>query len=233
MTIERLTAAYPALSNVAPALAADITAQSHPFAASARTPLFEPGHACEGLPFVVSGAIGVSRPLPNGQDVPLYRVGPGDLCAVSVHALLSRSPYAARLQALDDVHGVMLPAELVFALVDAEPPFRHALLHALASRVGSFVGLVEQVAAARLDERLARLLVERGPVLTVTHQALADELGTAREVVSRILEAFKTRGGVHLRRGRVEVLDAARLGPVVRSTSRHAATPAEPQPLAG
>jgi CRP/FNR family transcriptional regulator len=66
--------------------------------------------------------------------------------------------------------------------------------------------LIEEIAMTRVDERLADLLVSRGPVLKATHQALADELGTAREVVSRILEHFEHNGLVRLRRARVDVL---------------------------
>jgi CRP/FNR family transcriptional regulator len=233
---DRLVASYPSLGNVSPALAAEVAATSRPFAVMAGQVLFEPGAQCTGLPLVLHGTVRVSRPLANGQEVPLYRIGPGDLCALSLQGIIGRTPHVARAQALDDVHVVLVPAEVVMAMVDADAAFRHHVLTALGTRVTALVGIVEQVAAVRLDERLARMLIERGPVLLVTHQALADELGTAREVVSRILEGFKSRGGVRLRRGRVEVLDRTHLGPAPRQPGRQplpAHVPAEVQQIAG
>jgi CRP/FNR family transcriptional regulator len=231
----RLAAAYPTLASLPPALAAELSAASQPLVAAPRDVLFERGSPCAGLPLLLHGTVRVSRPLASGQDVPLYRVGPGDLCALSLHGLIARTPHVASAHAVDDVHGVLVPAEVVMALVDTVPVFRHDVLAALGSRVASLVAIVEQVAAVRLDERLARLLVERGPVLLATHQALADELGTAREVVSRILEGFEARGGVRLRRGRVEVLDRTRLAPAPRQQGGQlqAAPHAEPHQLAG
>lgn len=212
----RLAAAYPILANVEPELSADLVATSHAFACARREVLFETGTPCLGLPLLVEGAVRVSRTLASGQDVPLHRVGPGDLCALSVHALLAHEPHVARALAVDEVKGVFVPSDVFRALLERDAGVRRHVVGALAGRVASLVGVIEQVAATRLDERLARLLVDRGPVLSVTHQALADELGTAREVVSRILEGFETRGAVRLRRGRVEVLDRTRLAPPAR-----------------
>jgi CRP/FNR family transcriptional regulator len=227
----RLAASYPTLANVSPALATELLAAGRSFSAAPRDVLFDTGAPCAGLPLVLGGTVRVSRPLANGQEVTLYRLGPGELCALSLHALLGHAPHVARAQAENDVHGVLVPAEIVTAALDADATFRHHVLSTLASRLGTLVAVVEQVSVVRLDERLARLLTERGPVLTITHQALADELGTAREVVSRILEAFATRGAVRLRRGRVEVLDRSLLGPAPRTQARPPAEPVATSPL--
>jgi CRP/FNR family transcriptional regulator len=230
---DRLVAAYPALAHVPTALAADLVATARPFTCAPSDLLFDTGAPCDGLPLLLAGTVRVSRRLANGQDVPLYRVGRGELCALSLHALLSRTPHVARAQAVDEAAGVLVAADALHALLEAEAGFRRHVVGALASRVAGLVATVEQVSAVRLDERLARLLVERGPVLAVTHQALADELGTAREVVSRILEGFGMRGAVRLRRGRVEVLDPTRLAPGPRVPVPRTPSPASSAHMTG
>jgi len=74
-------------------------------------------------------------------------------------------------------------------------------------RLAEVMELVEEVAFRRLDERLARLLVERGPVIEATHQKLAEELGSVREIVSRLLRSFESRGWVRLERERITLLE--------------------------
>src|SRR5205085_340308 len=205
-SITGLIDAYPSLGGLPAPLAADLVASTRHVRAPAGQILFEPGMDCDALPLVTRGLVRVSRTLPGGQDVQLYRLSPGSVCALSIHALLARTPYIARAEVIEDAGITLLPAPLLHALVAGHPPLRMFLLSEAAARTAALVAVIDHV-ASRLDERLAHLLTERGPILVVTHQALADELGTAREVVSRILESFEANGAVRLRRGRVEVLD--------------------------
>lgn len=100
---------------------------------------------------------------------------------------------------------MILPGADVQAVLVEASGFREALFGAFAGRLGSLLTLLEELVSRRLDRRLAALLIERGPVLHATHQQLADELVSAREVVSRLLESFEVHGYVHLHRARVEV----------------------------
>lgn len=86
-------------------------------------------------------------------------------------------------------------------------PFRRFVFGMYGERLGEVMELVEAVAFQRLDARLAQLLIRRGPVLQATHQSIADELGSVREIVSRLLRSFEERGWVRLERERVTVLD--------------------------
>ncbi len=217
-SIAGLIEAYPSLGGLPAPLAADLLNSAHQLRLHAGEVLFEPGMDCDALPLVTRGVIRLSRTLGSGQDVPLYRVAPGGVCALSMHALLARTPHVARAEAVDETGVTLVPAPLLHALVAGHPPLRLFLLAETAARAATLVSVVDHV-AARLDERLALLLAERGPVLVVTHQALADELGTAREVVSRILEHFEANGAVRLRRGRVEVVDRVRLACLPRRTT--------------
>jgi CRP/FNR family transcriptional regulator len=96
-------------------------------------------------------------------------------------------------------------------LLEAHAPFRQMLFHLYGERIADLMQLVEAVAFHRLDERLAAFLVEHGPHIALSHQAIAQELGSVREIVSRLLKQFEERGWVRLTRGHVEVLDPVAL----------------------
>jgi CRP/FNR family transcriptional regulator len=104
----------------------------------------------------------------------------------------------------------MLPRELFDELL-AQSAFRDFVFHLFGERIAELMQLVEEVAFRKLDQRLANLLLGKGRVLHTTHQQLADELGSVREMVSRLLKGFAEQGLVQLGREQVEILDAARL----------------------
>ena len=106
---------------------------------------------------------------------------------------------------------MLLPRALFEALLDEDATFRRYVFGVFAQRFGELMVAIESVAFLRLDVRLARLLLRRGPEVRATHQQLADELGSVREIVSRLLAEFAGRGWVHCGRGRVQLLDAAAL----------------------
>ena len=202
---------YPGLTRLPPRLQTKIRSDLQPIRARRGQVLFNVADSCAALPLLVSGAIHVVKPLPTGRAMPLYKLAPGEFCVLSVSCLLGDVLYPAAARAVDDVVAAALPKVLFRTLVDEDPLFREEVFGALATRVCFLMALIEEMAMTRLDERLADLLVARGPVILTTHQALADELGTAREVVSRILEHFEENGIVRLQRARVDVLDAAHL----------------------
>ena len=196
----------PLLTRISAGMQARVRSEMRPMRAADGQQLFGVYDRCTALPLIAGGTIRVLKPLRSGRVVPLYCVGPGDLCVLSVSCLVGDVRYPAEGTAAGDVAGAMLPGTLFRALVDQEPAFRHDVFGAVATRLCMLMAVVAEVTVPRLDERLADLLVTRGPVVRATHQALADELGTAREVVSRILENFEAEGHVRLRRANVEVL---------------------------
>jgi CRP/FNR family transcriptional regulator len=138
----------------------------------------------------------------------LYRVVPGGSCIISSSCLLGHSAYNARGIAETPLTLLALPVPVFTALMLEHPPFRDFVFHLFAERIGELMQLVEEVAFARLDQRLARLLVARKEdVLAVTHQQLADELGSVREIVSRLLKGFAAQGLVSLGREQLSLLD--------------------------
>ena len=147
----------------------------------------------------------------NGRELQLYRVVPGEACILTSSCLLGQVAYRARGVADSDVVAVALPPAVFTALLAEHEPFRRYVFGLFAERMAELMALVEAVAFQRLDQRLAALLLGKGRIVRTTHQALADELGSVREIVSRLLKSFAERGLVSLSREQVEIVDARRL----------------------
>lgn len=172
--------------------------------------VFDEHQACEGFPFVVEGSVRVTKRAPSGRELPLYRVAAGETCIISSSCLLGHDDYNARGVAEAETLLMLLPAPVFNALL-GEPAFRDFVFHLFAERIADLMQLIEEVAFHRLDQRLAALLLGKGPVLHVTHQQLADELGSVREIVSRLLKGIAAQGLVRLSREHIEILDASGL----------------------
>jgi CRP/FNR family transcriptional regulator len=206
----RLFELYPALAEVAPETRAVALAQAQIFTVPAGTVLFDERQPCQGFPFVLAGAVRVLKAAANGRELPLYRVLPGETCIITSSCLLGHADYNARGVAEGATELVFLPREQFAALL-ASPPFRDFVFQLFAERIAELMQLVGEVAFRHLDQRLAALLLGKGRTLHITHQQLADELGSVREMVSRLLKGFAEQGLVALGREQVEILDAAGL----------------------
>lgn len=169
--------------------------------------LFMPGQHCEGFPLVLRGCVKVSKTSANGREIVLYRVESGEGCVMSGGCLLGKTDYTATATAEGAVDLLAVPGTLFHTLILASNPFRSFVFGMYTRRLGEIMELVEEIAFRKLDARLANLLVHRGPVVAETHQGLADELGSVREVVSRTLRTFEQRGWIKVERERVTVLD--------------------------
>jgi CRP/FNR family transcriptional regulator len=137
----------------------------------------------------------------------LYRVEPGGSCIITSSCLLGHTPYTARGITETPVRMLMLQASLFQNLIEGNAAFRDFVFHLLADRIADLMQLVEEVAFRRLDQRLAKLLLGKAEPIHATHQSLADELGSVREIISRLLKGFAAQGFVSLGRERVTLLD--------------------------
>jgi CRP/FNR family transcriptional regulator len=160
---------------------------------------------------VVAGSIKVVKAAANGREMLLYRVEPGDSCIISSSCLLGHTPYTARGETETEVTLLVVPMPLFEKLLAENREFRDFVFHLFADRIAELMQLVEEVAFHRLDQRLARLLLARGDDIQSTHQALADELGSVREIVSRLLKGFAADGLVSLGREHIALLDRSGL----------------------
>lgn len=172
--------------------------------------LFDEGSPCRGFPFVLSGEVRVARGAPQGRALELYRVQAGEVCIVSASCLFGQATLAAHGATVLPTRLVLLPPALFMRWCDHEP-FRRFVFGIFASRLADLIALAEAVAFQRLDQRLAAALLGHGGTLHTTHQQLADELGTVREMVTRLLRRFERSGWVALGRERVDLLDPAAL----------------------
>lgn len=175
--------------------------------------LFDEESPCQAFPLLVDGTIRVSSKLgSNGRELQLYRVVPGEACIVTSSCLLGQVAYNARGVAETPIVAVALPQPVFSRLLSEHQPFRDYVFGLFAERIAELMQLVEAVAFQRFsDQRLATLLLGKGRVIHVTHQALADELGSVREIVSRLLKTFAEQGLVSLGREQIEIVDPARL----------------------
>ena len=202
----RLLGLYPALAAIDPSeRQAVLASESQSAAVPAGTVLFEEGQPCRGFPMVLSGGIRVARGSPGGRSLELYRVSPGDLCVVSTSCLFGQVALSAHGVATADTELVLL-SPTGFERWSAHAAFRRFAFGVFADRLADLMALAEAVAFQQLDRRLARALLGHGAVLHITHQALADELGTVREMITRLLKRFESAGWVALARERIEIL---------------------------
>lgn len=211
-----------AATETSPTFFDTLAAAGTPVRFAAGTVLFRPGDACSGLLLVRSGAVRVQLVSETGRQITLYRVNPGVACVLSTQCLMTGGHYPAEGIAETDVEGVFIGAAHVDALLREDAAFRGWMFGTYGTRLVDLVMLVEDLLETRIDRRLAHLLVARagrGP-LAETHQSIAAELGTAREVVSRHLKDFERRGLVALGRGQIDLVDRPGLAAVAGEPAR-------------
>lgn len=207
----RLLALYPTLLDVPSDLQDQLRATGEVGARPAGRRVFEDGDPCEGHSLLLDGTVRVSRAGADGRDVLLYRVTPGESCVLTAVTVLGGTAFPATGTAETDIRLVRLPQALFLDLVTASTAFRRFVFTALTARFDDLMTLVGDALFRRVDQRLAVRLLRQPSPITATHRALADDVGTSREVVSRILETFAHEGLVKLGRRRIDVVDRVAL----------------------
>jgi CRP/FNR family transcriptional regulator len=215
----RLAQTFPSLA-AAPAATLERIARVGTYRkVPAGTVMFSERSPCAGYPLILSGSVRVLQRYPNGRELQLYRVKPGESCLLSGSCLLGQADYDASGIAETELELLILPANEFNALIASDETFRRHVFSMYGERLAALMQVVEAIAYQKLDQRLAALLVNRdaesGEIHT-THQALADELGSVREIVSRLLRSFEDRGWVDLGRERIRVVDRHALAAAAR-----------------
>ena len=198
---------YPVLSSLLPEELAELCRPAFLFSLPAGAEIFTERQACQGFPLLLSGSVKVVKNAPSGREMLLYRVESGGSCIITSGCLLGHTDYSARGIAETPLLMRVLPAPFFEKLVAGNSAFRQFVFHLFAERIAELMQLVEEVAFHRLDQRLAKLLLAKTEPIRSTHQALAEELGSVREMVSRLLKGFAAQGLVALGREQVELLD--------------------------
>lgn len=204
----KMLALYPALRGFPDGLLDMLLQSNATVRVEAGTRLFAECQPCNGFPLVIDGSVKVVKYASSGRELLLYRVVPGSSCIISTSCLLGSSDYSACGIAEADTTLMVLPTPEFNRQLIANPPFRDFVFRLFAERITDLMQLVEEVAFARLDQRLAKLIVARNSdVLQITHQELADELGSVREIVSRLLKGFAVQGLITLGREQLTIVD--------------------------
>lgn len=173
------------------------------------TTLFHAGQSCSGFVVVRRGTIKVTLTAENGREIILYRVRPGEVCLQTFGCLVNNTSYSAQGEAETDLEIEVIPPGEFQRLVVQEAGFRQQLFAAVAARFADLERLVEDVALSSIEARLARALLrlmDGAGQVTATQEALASEIGSVREVVSRQLNALARDGVLELTRGHIAIL---------------------------
>jgi CRP/FNR family transcriptional regulator, anaerobic regulatory protein len=173
------------------------------------------GGDCEYLPFVLRGTLRVYKVSESGKELTLYRIDRGESCILSATCILNTSTFPATVEAEGQTEVVLIPSPLFARWVDSYPEWRRFVFSIYEKRLEMLLTVVEEVAFRHVDARVSAWLAGaaggHSVAVSATHQKIASEVGTSREVVSRILRDFEVEGLLVTERGRVRILDPAGL----------------------
>lgn len=207
---QRIAQALPLLQRAEPQLVDDFKRTAFYIRLPTGRDVFVEGDQVDSIALLISGVVRVYKISETGREITLYRFGLGESCILTANAILSHKSFPAIATVEKEAEAVMVPAEALRNWVRRYDLWREFIFDLLSQRLATVMAVVEEVAFRRMDARIADLLVQRGQfqkVIAITHQEIAAELGSSREVVSRILEDFADLGLIRTSRGKIEILD--------------------------
>jgi CRP/FNR family transcriptional regulator len=170
--------------------------------------IYSEGDACAAIAFVLHGEIRVYKTGQNGREITLYEIGAGETCILNASCVLSGTSYPAYAVTASESSVLLVPTPVFRRMVAQHEEMRDFVYELLSQRLSLVMELVEEVAFGRMDDRLRDYLVEKSENnrLETTHQKIANDLGTSREVVSRLLKDFERKQQVKLSRNAITLL---------------------------
>ena len=209
---EGILSMYPFFQNAPDLLRNGLLENASPATLGSGEHFFETGQCCSHIALVGGGSVRVYTRGESGREITLYHVRPGETCPINLVSGLLNIEVPASAIVEDDLNGAVLPVAVFRSWLDADESIRRYVLEALAVRFANVVSLVGEITTRRVDRRLAQFLLNRFETsgaqpraVEMTHERIAGELGTAREVVSRLLSEFERNGAVTLGRGRIQL----------------------------
>ena len=214
--IKELESSYPILANISEPDWLKTINHAKNMVVGSKTILFSGTAPCDNFMLILKGTIRIYQTAPDGREMTLYRVEAGDLCILSLNSMLQKRSFNAIAQTESDVSALVLSSDDFRHVMNVSEIFRNYVLSTMTERLCEAMYLIQDTAFNHLNMRLACMLgslFERsqGSILQITHQELAHELGTTREVVSRILKEFERQNCVNLSRGKIELASATGL----------------------
>jgi CRP/FNR family transcriptional regulator len=176
--------------------------------------VFTEGDQVDSIALIVSGVVRVYKIGETGREITLYRFRNGESCILTANAILSRQAFPAVATVEEDAEAAMVPADIFRQWVNRYDAWRDFVFELLSQRLSSTMEIVDEIAFRRMDDRLVSLLLERSRhenPIRLTHQQIAAELGSSREVISRLLEDLAEQGLVQPGRGQIELLNSEAL----------------------
>jgi len=209
---KELLCAYPLLTDAA--LLDELLATGIPLLLHQGDRICELGQRCTHLALILRGQARVYQLAESGREITLYRIGSGEVCILTASCIMSGESFPAIARCEKELEVLLVPAARVDEFMVRFPEWRRFIWKLLADRLASVLMLLEEVTFRRLDERVMRYILDAGEKqrstdLKITHQTIADDLGSAREVVSRILKDMEQRNMLSLSRGRILIKDPA------------------------
>jgi CRP/FNR family transcriptional regulator len=214
--------AIPALLTIADSAWREALQTAKEYTIPADTVVMRPGDPCKDFLMVLQGRVRIYRTDENGREIVLYRVVTGEICVMTLRHLSSGRDYSAEAITEEETRLLAVPrASFQHAMARSEA-FRDFILSETTRRLDEVMRLVEQITFQKLDLRLACLLgqltgLHHTHCIQITHQEVARELGTTREVASRLLKEFERKGCIRLQRGCIEILSPEALARLDRS----------------
>ena len=206
---ERLFESFPFFSSLSPRSREEILFHAVSKKLAHKQVLASGGAECAFLPFVLDGTLRIYKASEAGREITLYRIEQGESCILSATCILNGGSFPAIAEAEGETLVVLLPARLLARLVEDNPQWRQFLFGLYAKRLENVLTLIDEVVFHHMDARLAAHLVRqagaRQKAVTTTHGEIAAELGTSREVVTRILADFEADGLIATARGRISI----------------------------
>lgn len=210
MTSSGWTERFAGLAGLPAGLRAELEQRSSVIRAPKGATVFSPGQSADHLLLMLSGTVRVHQTSESGREIVLYRVEAGESCVLTTACLLGQDEYPAEGVAETDVEAVAIPRGAFDDLLSRAPGFRRFVFGVYAQRIADLFRVIDDVAFGRIDIRLAERLLalsHGGAEVHTTHQNLAVELGSAREVISRQLQEFQRRGWIQQARGLIHIED--------------------------
>lgn len=207
----RIAQAIPFLQDYSSQLVRDFKRSAYYLRLPAGREIFVEGDHVDGIALLMSGVVRVYKIGETGREITLYRFGEGESCVISANAILNIQRFPAIAVVEQEAEAVMIPADTFSDWMDEYDLWRNFVFKLNAQRLISVMEIVDEVAFQRMDRRIASLLLERSRnrnTVAMTHQEIANELGSSREVVSRLLGDLAARGIIRLSRGEIEITDA-------------------------
>lgn len=180
------------------------------------TILCDGGKECTGLVLVCNGLLRAYMISEDGREVTMYRLFNRDICLLCASCVMTNIQFDIVIEAEQDTEAWIIPPWIYKSVQQESLVFSNYMNDLMAMNLSEVMWMVEQVMWKSVDRRLASFLIEECKVedtfvLKITHEKIANHLGTAREVVTRMLKHFQAEGLVKLRRGIVEITDIRKL----------------------